>query len=309
MELRQLEHFVAVAERGHFGRASVHCHISQSALSASIRSLERELGTALFFRTTRKVEMTEAGRALLDEARGVLAAAASARESVAAVLGLLRGSLRVGGVPTPGLFDQALMLAKFGDRHPSVDVYYVRDTSTALVLEVENSRLDVALVGLPLQLPKGVRAVPLVTEPLMFVCRPDHPLADRKRIASKTLVGEVFIDPPKGSTTRQLLERIFTSAGAERQVSFDLNDPVAALDFVAAGLGVTVLRRALAKSRSDLRAIPLSDKTLTWTLAAVVSRDHPTLVARAFLDLLLEQSLAPVQHELWRNTAPGELHL
>src|SRR6266851_3878155 len=87
MELRQLEHSVAVAEEGHFTRAASRCHISQSALSTSIRSLERELGSPLFVRTTRTVALTDAGRVLLDEARRTLAAAASARESVQAVQG------------------------------------------------------------------------------------------------------------------------------------------------------------------------------------------------------------------------------
>src|SRR5260370_9257781 len=107
MELRQLERFLAVAEQGHFTRAASRCRISQSALSASIRSLERELDSRLFVRTTRKVELTEAGRVLLEEARRTLGAAASAREPALAVRGLLRAPLRAGGLPQPGLPAQA----------------------------------------------------------------------------------------------------------------------------------------------------------------------------------------------------------
>src|SRR5262249_58651076 len=101
MELRQLEHFLAVAQEGHFTRAASRCRMSQSALSASIRSLERELDSRLFVRTTRKVELTEAGRVLLAEARRTLAAAASARESVLAVPRPLRRSPPGGRLPTP----------------------------------------------------------------------------------------------------------------------------------------------------------------------------------------------------------------
>ncbi|PLW73181.1 LysR family transcriptional regulator, partial [Streptomyces sp. DJ] len=96
MELRHLEHFVAVSEEQHFTRAAERLHIAQSGLSASVRSLERELGADLFTRTTRQVRLTEAGRALLVEARRTLASAAAAREAVAAVRGLLRGTLAVG---------------------------------------------------------------------------------------------------------------------------------------------------------------------------------------------------------------------
>jgi DNA-binding transcriptional LysR family regulator len=228
---------------------------------------------------------------MLDGARSALVAVAAARDSVQAVLGLLRGSLRVGGIPTPGLFDQAMLLAKFRDLHPGVDISYVRETSMALIPDVQSSRIDVAFVSFPRRLPKGVRSVPLVTEPLMFVCRPDHPLGDRKRIAVKALIGEQFIDAPKGSVAYQTLNRVFTSARTERRVPYQVNDVFTTLDFVAAGLGVALERRSITRLRPELRAIPLADKTMTWTLAAVVSRDHLTQVARAFLELVLEQSL------------------
>src|SRR5437868_13472950 len=93
MELRQLEYFVAVAEERHFTRAASRMHVAQSGLSASIGSLERELGARLFVRNTRSVELTDEGRALLTEARHTLAGVAAAKDAVAAVHGLLRGTL------------------------------------------------------------------------------------------------------------------------------------------------------------------------------------------------------------------------
>jgi DNA-binding transcriptional LysR family regulator len=93
-------------------------------------------------RTTRTVELTDAGRVLLDEARLTLAAAASARESVQAVQGLLRGSPTVGGPTTPGPIDQVSLYARFRDLYPAVDIRYVHDTSAALIPEVAASRLE-----------------------------------------------------------------------------------------------------------------------------------------------------------------------
>jgi DNA-binding transcriptional LysR family regulator len=288
MELRQLEHFVAVAEEGHFTRAASRCHISQSALSTSIRSLERELGSPLFLRTTRRVELTDAGRVLLGEASRTLAAATSARDSVLAVQGLLRGSLRAGGIPTPGLLDQAALLASFRDLHPGVDIRYIRDTSMALVSEIQSSRLDVALVSLPRQLPHSVMAVPLVTQPLMFVCRPDHPLAGRSRVTINSLADQDFVGAPNGSIASEAVGRVFTSTGERPRIPFEVNDILTILDFVAHGLGVALVQEYLAMSRPDLRAIRLSDEALTWTLAAVVQRHRATPTAQAFIDLLPE---------------------
>ena len=286
MELRQLEHFLAVAEEGHFTRAASRRRMSQSALSASIRSLERELDSRLFVRTTRKVDLTEAGRVLLEEARRTLRAAASARESVLAVRGLLRGSLRVGGIPTPGLLDQAALLASFRDHHPAVDIRYVRDTSTALIPEIEAGRLDIALVSLPRQLPEPVIAIPLSTQPLMFVCRPDHLLASGTQVTLASLAEHDFVGPPKASTGYEAIDHVFAGIGAERRVRFEAVDILTILDFVAHGLGFTLLPQYLATSRPDLRAIPLADLDMTWTLAAIMSHHQATPAARAFAALL-----------------------
>ncbi|MEO7018418.1 MAG: LysR family transcriptional regulator, partial [Leifsonia sp.] len=111
MELRQLEHFVTVAEERHFTRAAELLQISQSGLSASIRSLEQELGTSLFIRSTRRVELTTAGQALLGDSVRTLASAAAARNAVAAVRGLVRGRLTIGAEPCLGSVDLPAELA------------------------------------------------------------------------------------------------------------------------------------------------------------------------------------------------------
>ena len=122
MELRQLATFVAVAEEGSFTRASDRLHIVQSAVSAGVRRLERELGAALFDRTTHKVELTDAGRALLPEARATLAAAAAARDAVDEVRGGVRGTVVLGTMQAQGMraIDLPGVLADFRNEHPGV---------------------------------------------------------------------------------------------------------------------------------------------------------------------------------------------
>src|SRR5580658_4103475 len=107
MELRQLDAFVAVAEERSFTRAAARLYLAQSGLSATIRSLERELHAPLFVRSTRRVELSPAGTILLPEARRTLASARAAKDAVAAVEDVQRGTLTLGVVQSGWLFDLA----------------------------------------------------------------------------------------------------------------------------------------------------------------------------------------------------------
>lgn len=154
MELRQLEYFVAVAEERHFTRAAQRMVVSQSGLSASVRALERELGAALFTRTTRSVELTGAGRALLAEATRTLAAARAAGDAVAAVQGLLRGSLSVGTEQCVNV-DVGALLARFRAEHGNVEIRLRQAGSAVMAQDVADGRLDLAFITLPGPPPEG----------------------------------------------------------------------------------------------------------------------------------------------------------
>jgi len=286
VELRQLEHFVAVANQRHFTRAAIQCNISQSALSMSIRALERELGAALFVRSTRQVELTEAGRTLEERAARVLAEAAAARQAVYDVDQLIRGTLRVGGVFTHDFFNQAALLAHFRATHPALNVNYTRATSMTLVPAVETREIDIAFVTLPASLPAGLVATPLATHPLVLLCHPDHRLAGRKKVSLEELADETFVGAPPGSLGSELIDRVFAAAGTERKVPYVVNDLATIVEFVAAGLGVSFLQKDLVASQTHLVGIPLADKTLTWTLAAITPTPAQiTAAATALLEL------------------------
>src|SRR6185437_3215166 len=144
MEIRQLQHFVSVAEEQHFTRAAARLMVSQSGLSASIRALERELQAPLFVRTTRTVTLTEAGRALLVEAERILAQERAAREAVAAVQGVLRGTLTLGAEQCIAGVHVARLLAAFRRRHPQVEIRLRQWGSAELAEQVAAGRLDMA---------------------------------------------------------------------------------------------------------------------------------------------------------------------
>ncbi|MEY2453596.1 MAG: hypothetical protein QOD92_3170 [Acidimicrobiaceae bacterium] len=287
MELRQLAHFVAVVEDQTFTRAALRSHMSQSALSASIRALERELDAALFTRTTRRVELTDAGQALLPDARRALAAAQEAAAAVHAVKGRLGGSLSVGGIQTRSSVNQASLLARFHERHPDVSLQYATGVSASLIDEVRSGRLDAAFVVLPERTPSDLEARRLATIETMFVCRPDHPLAGLERIDPDMLKDETFIGMPR-AVTHGAINQLQRAAGDSRR-PLEVSDVTSILEFVAYGLGIALLAREDALSRPPLLAIPFSDPTMIWRLGVVTAKPNRRTPATSALLALLEE--------------------
>lgn len=252
MELRHLEHFVAVAQDRHFTRAAQRLMVSQSGLSASVRALERELGAQLFVRSTRNVELTAPGRALFAEASRTLASVRAAKEAVAAVQGLLRGTLSAGTEQCVTGVDVPALLARFRTEHPQVQVRLRQANSAALTEDVAAGRLDLAFVAVDGRAPEGVRLLPLVQEPMVLLCHPGHRLAAAAEAKWADLDGETFVDfhPEWGS--RALTDRAFAAAGVARQVALEVNDVHSLIDLVGHGLGIAVVPRPI--SRKDQAA-------------------------------------------------------
>src|SRR4051812_24837357 len=156
--------------------------VAQSGLSASIRALEKDLDAELFVRNTRRVELTDAGHALLAEAHRTLASAAAARNAVAAVRGLLRGSLAVGSEQCLGVIDLPPVLAAFKRQHPGVEIRLGYAGSGHIIEQVRQGRLNVGFVALPGPAPDGVRLQSLTTEEMVLLCHPGHRLAERSEV-------------------------------------------------------------------------------------------------------------------------------
>ncbi|WP_329247639.1 LysR family transcriptional regulator [Actinoallomurus sp. NBC_01490] len=292
MELRHLEHFVAVAEEEHFTRAAERLRLAQSGLSASIRSLERELGAPLFVRSTRRVALTEAGRALLAEARRTLASVAAARSAVAAVQGLLRGTVSIGTEQCLAVIDLPTVLSRFRAVHPGVEVRLRQGGSSGLLEEVRTGGLDLAFVALSGgRAPAGVGLTPLTTEPMMLVCHPGHPLAACEAVDWSALPDEIFVDFHPDWGARQVTDRAFGAAGLERQVAVEVNDVHSLLDFVAADLGVALVPRPIAyKKNKKVVAVPLRATAPEWMVSVAVPSNGPANPATAALLSIVRES-------------------
>ncbi|MFR9793022.1 LysR family transcriptional regulator [Streptomyces sp. MB22_4] len=295
MELRHLRHFVAVAEDQHFTRAAERLMVSQSGLSASIRALERELRAPLFVRTTRRVTLTEAGRALLVEAERVLAQVRAAHEAVAAVQGVLRGTLALGTEQCVAGVHVARLLAAFRGAHPDVEIRLRQAGSGSLAEEVAAGRLDLAFAYRTTADGDQLRSVSLTSEPMTVLCHPRHRLASAETLLRPDdLAGEVFVDFHPDWGPRRATDAAFAAADVRRTVALEVNDVHTLLDLVDENLGIAVVPRHFRHKRPTLTALPLkgAEEAAYETVALLPPERSTSPAARALVTLLESEDLA-----------------
>jgi DNA-binding transcriptional LysR family regulator len=286
--LESLRRFVVVAEELSFTRASLRLHVVQSGVSSAVAALERELGAQLFDRDRHSVALTEAGRALLPEARAALAAARAAAEAVAQTSAGLRGTLSVGMMISTGPVDVPAALGRFHRSHPGVMVRLrlLPGGTADLARAVADGTLDLALLSLPGEPPAGVAVRPLAREPLVLICAPGHPLASAGEVPLEALGGETFIDFPVGWGSRAITDRAFAAAGIDRQVAFEVADYAIAGGLVGNGLGVAFLPGSDAAGIGGVARVTVTGLVWQVQVATTASR-RPSAAARALLGELL----------------------
>lgn len=290
MELRQLEHFVAVAEERSFTRAAKRVNIVQSGLSMSIRALEEELGTKLFDRSARGVVLTPAGEAMLPEARRAISAVDSARLAVDATQGLLRGSLAVGVAQASDPGRIARLLGRFHGDYPGVTVGVIQGSAMNLLDGVAAGEIDLALCGKPLNVKAPITLITLVRAPFVLACGPKHPLAVKDRVTLEELADEQFIDMNAGWASRQLTDRAFGQAGIKRDIVCELDDVLLLMQMVEEGLGVAIIPGLSTRISSGLKSVRIQPPLPEWHFVAAFLGPQPANVAaRVFLGMVTRE--------------------
>lgn len=253
MELRHLRYFVAVAEERHFGRAAERLHIVQPTLSMQIQSLERELGGPLFTRTSRRVELTEAGRVMLVEARRALAQADRAMNTVRQSIQGETGTVRVGFAGIAVLAGGFIRdLAAFREQCPDVHVRIDEMSPVHQVEAILAGELDVGYsLREPTQTSDGLRSTVVATTSLAVAFTADHPFASRPSIELAELGGVPLILYAIESAHDRPLALIRAAIGREPDVAHRVQSTLSVLALAAAGLGV-----AIVPAKADRVAIP-----------------------------------------------------
>jgi DNA-binding transcriptional LysR family regulator len=303
VELRELEAFVAVASELHFGRAAERLYISAPSLSELIQRLERDLGTPLFTRTTRRVAITSAGAELLTRAKTILDEVDAAQAAVQRVVGGEAGTVRLGITPpvAPTLAPHLVRL--FKAQAPQVTVVTRRMWMPGLIDALAIGDVDVAITcGLPSE-PDDTASEVFCGEPLLVGVRQDHRLADRQSVALAELSNDVLGTPADLFPAWVLSQRqALDEAGiAPPTVALEDTDLAAAQWVDQDSVDWVLLIASLTGTHRRTVFLPVDPQQLVpFTLQWNPSRASTTAVAR-FVEAALSAELPPG----WQSLPPS----
>jgi DNA-binding transcriptional LysR family regulator len=306
MEIRHLQHFVALAEEGSFTRAAQRMHIVQSGLSASIKELEAELGSRLVERTTRRVALSETGRLFLEHARATLRAMEEGVTAVRSQDGVVRGRLRLGTLQSMGPYvELPVLLKRFRAAYPEVEIAVRALGTDAIPGLVASGDLDLSFHALVNRREwPGVEVIPYVEDSLVAVCSVDRAerrggsvnLKARKTgsVSLTALAEETFVDLSPDRALRRVVDGMFAEHRVKRNTVFEVSDVQTALQFVEMDMGVAVVPSALARplvAERRIRVLKISNeepRLPMWRIAILRRVRQKGLGGKSTVDLFLE---------------------
>ena len=210
MDLRQLNHLIAVAEHQSFSAAARALHTVQSNVSTHVAKLERELGAALIDRHT--MQPTAEGRAVLERARRIRTELQAINDDIVSMRHEVAGEVRIGCIGTTGRWMASPLLGRLAERHPALRPVLVEATTTSLTPRVLDGDLDMAIVNTPV-VEAGLESEPLFDEERIIVAPADHSLADRGTIDVADLAEHPVMLTPRGTTFRDAIDQELAAAG------------------------------------------------------------------------------------------------
>jgi DNA-binding transcriptional LysR family regulator len=288
MEIRQLRYLVTIVETGGFTRAAERVHVAQPGVSAQIRLLERELGQELLDRSGRSVSLTDAGAAVLPFARAALRAIDDLRYVADEMAGLVRGRVRLGMVTSCGVPDMPVLLERFHRVYPGIDITLTEHNSHALVDQLLDGTLDVALIALTRKDPAGLALSVIADEPIVAVVAHGDPLSDQETVGFGALEERTLISMPAGSGMRDVLDEACTAAGVKPRIGLEATNPQMLAQLAARGLGVAIVPESTAKEHTDtLHTLELVRPALRGRLAMAWRADgQQSTAAGALIDMV-----------------------
>lgn len=288
LDTRQIRAFVTLARRGSFTLAAKELHLSQSAVSHSMKALETDLGCRLFDRMSKKVLLTQAGEQLLQHADKILQEMSVARESISQLGKWGRGRLRLGASTTACQYILPGVLSEFKKSYPQVLISVEPDDTREAIAALRNNQIDLAL-SLEPRRDDDFEFLPLFADEMQFVLAPTHPWAQAGSAVREEIPRQQYVLYNKNSFTFEMVEQYFRAEDMVLNMVMEFGSMEAIKELVKLGLGVSILAPWIARKEleaGELVSLPLGRRKLkrTWGLLHWRGR-RLSLVEETFVNL------------------------
>lgn len=290
MNLERLQIFYAVALEKSFSNAAKRIKKTQSAVSQSVRLLEREVGETLFQRNNRSVVLSEAGRILFEHAASIIESIEIAQVRIDSLKNLQEGELTISSSMTSACYMLPEVLKKFKEKYPGVKIILKTGLSCQAADMVADKESDVGIVMLPIKHPKLI-SHPLVVREDVVITSINHELNMVKDLSINSLLDYEFILLDKEAHTRQYINNYFDSAGATPKVAMEVGNMEIIKQMVELNLGVSLIPRIAVKREEGktLNVRRLFTKDECRKIGVVYRKSDKTkITTKVFIEMIID---------------------
>lgn len=294
----QLHIFFTVADKGSFSAAAQSLHMTQPAVTMQIQALEEYFGTKLFHRSTKKVELSEAGKALMPYAQKSIELMKETELAMSKFTHMLQGRLQLGASLTFGEYIMPRLLGPFGKEYPNISISMKVMNTAQILEEILNHQLNFGLVEAPVHHP-DVLTEAVLNDELKLILPPDHPLCSKEECTMDEVLQYSFVLREQGSGTRQVMEEELQRIGKDpgsMKIVMELGSTGAVKSAVEAGLGISILSQSSVKHEVALgllRVMNINDVRFTRHFYSIyLSTTLLPISALTFLTFLRERDLS-----------------
>lgn len=271
MDIRQLEYFAEVARHLSFTKAAATLHISQPSISKAIQNLEVELGVPLFYRSSKKLELTDAGEAVLVNAQHVLLAFQNLRSELTDIMDLKKGQIRIGIPPIVGAEFFSKLISYYKEQHPYIEILLTEVGTKRIRQEIDAGELDVGLVCSTTSTNDNLETISFLIDPLQLIVHEDHPLAQLESVELSDLMNEAFIIYRKDFILYDRIIEECSKYGFFPTIACETTQKDLFTEMVQAKLGIALLPKKIAEKipNSSIKCIPFREETIHLELGVV----------------------------------------
>ncbi|MFF5996320.1 LysR family transcriptional regulator [Lysinibacillus sp. KU-BSD001] len=288
MDIRQIEYFAEVAKHLSFTKAASTLHVSQPSISKAIQNLEAELGVPLFYRSSKQLELTDAGQAVLVNAKQVLEAFKNLRSELTDLMDLKKGQIRIGIPPIVGAEFFTKLVSQYKEQYPYIEII-LSEVGTKKIREgVEAGELDIGLICNLCIATNQLETISILKDPLMLIVHLDHPLATRPFIKLSELKKETFVMYRKDFTLYDRIVEECAKNGFVPNIACETSQKDLIIEMVAAKLGIALLPKKICEKIKDdtIVAIPFDEEHIFLELGMAWKKNkYLSYAVREFIAL------------------------